>query len=127
MKPMLKWAGGKAQLLKYVREMLPSGYNRYFEPFLGGGAVLLDLTPREATVNDINPELVNMYAQVKADVDAVVAALKALGRKEFVKTTETLDRAALSRQPAEFLEQIGAYIRQSDEFYYDVSGEEAEL
>ena len=56
-----------------------------------------------------------------------IAALKALGRKEFVKTTETLDRAALSRQPAEFLEQIGAYIRQSDEFYYDVSGEEAEL
>ena len=56
-----------------------------------------------------------------------IAALKALGRKEFVKTTETLDRAALSRQPAEFLEPIGAYIRQSDEFYYDVSGEEAEL
>ena len=56
-----------------------------------------------------------------------IAALKALGHKEFVKTTETLDRAALSRQPAEFLEQIGAYIRQSDEFYYDVSGEEAEL
>ena len=56
-----------------------------------------------------------------------IAALKALGRKEFVKTTETLDRAALSRQPAEFLEQIGTYIRQSDEFYYDVSGEEAEL
>lgn len=56
-----------------------------------------------------------------------IASLKALGRKEFVKTTETLDRAALSHQPAEFLEQIGAYIRQSDEFYYDVSGEEAEL
>ena len=56
-----------------------------------------------------------------------IAALTALGHKEFVKTTETLDRAALSRQPAEFLEQIGAYIRQSDEFYYDVSGEEAEL
>ena len=56
-----------------------------------------------------------------------IAALKALGHKEFVKTTEALDRAALSRQPAEFLEQIGAYIRQSDEFYYDVSGEEAEL
>ena len=53
-----------------------------------------------------------------------IAALKALGRKEFVKTTETLDRAALLRQPAEFLEQIGAYIRQSDEFYYDVSSDE---
>lgn len=56
-----------------------------------------------------------------------IAALKALGRKEFVKTTETLDRAALLRQPVELLNQIGAYIQQRDEFYYDVSGEEPEL
>lgn len=78
MKPILKWAGGKTQLLKYVREMLPSAWNRYFEPFLGGGAVLLDLAPQGATVNDINPELVNMYRQVQGDVDAVVACLKEL-------------------------------------------------
>lgn len=56
-----------------------------------------------------------------------IAALKALGRKEFIKTTETLDRAALSRQPVELLNQIGAYIQQRDEFYYDVSGEDPEL
>lgn len=56
-----------------------------------------------------------------------IATLKALGRKEFVKTTETLDRAALLRQPVELLNQIGAYIQQRDEFYYDVSGEEPEL
>ena len=56
-----------------------------------------------------------------------IAALKALGRKEFIKTTETLDRAALLRQPVELLNQIGAYIQQRDEFYYDVSGEEPEL
>lgn len=56
-----------------------------------------------------------------------IAALKALGRKEFIKTTETLDRAALSRQPVELLNQIGAYIQQRDEFYYDVSGENPEL
>lgn len=53
-----------------------------------------------------------------------IAALKAMERREFVRTTETLDRAALLHQPAEFLEQIGAYIRQSDEFYYDVSSDE---
>ena len=40
MKPILKWAGGKTQLLKYIREMLPPARNRYFEPFLGGGALL---------------------------------------------------------------------------------------
>lgn len=56
-----------------------------------------------------------------------IAALKALGRKEFIKTTETLDRAALLRQPVELLNQIGAYIQQRDEFYYDVSGENPEL
>ena len=56
-----------------------------------------------------------------------IATLKALGRQEFIKTTETLDRAALLRQPVELLNQIGAYIQQRDEFYYDVSGEEPEL
>ena len=56
-----------------------------------------------------------------------IATLKALDRKEFIKTTETLDRAALLRQPVELLNQIGAYIQQRDEFYYDVSGEEPEL
>ena len=78
MKPILKWAGGKAQLLPYIREMLPPVWNRYYEPFLGGGAVLLDLAPPQATVNDINPELVNMYAQVRAEADAVIACLKEL-------------------------------------------------
>lgn len=56
-----------------------------------------------------------------------IATLKALGRTEFVRTTETLDRAALLRQPAEFLEQIDAYVRQRDEFYYDTTGDEPEL
>lgn len=78
MKPVLKWAGGKTQLLKYIREMLPPAWNRYFEPFLGGGALLLELSPQGATVNDINLELVNMYRQVRDDVDAVVACLKEL-------------------------------------------------
>lgn len=49
-----------------------------------------------------------------------------MGRKEFIKTTESLDRA-LKRQPLEFLNQIGAYIRQSDEFYYDVSDEQPDM
>ena len=56
-----------------------------------------------------------------------IVTLKAMGRKEFIKTAETLDRAALLRQPVELLNQIGAYIQQRDEFYYDVSGEDPEL
>ena len=55
-----------------------------------------------------------------AKVAEAIAALKALGRKELIKTTETLDREALKKEPAEVLESIGAYIRTRDEFYYDI-------
>lgn len=75
MKPIIKWAGGKFSSLPYIRELLPSTYNKYYEPFLGGGAVLLDLCPEEAVVNDINPELINMYLQVRDNVEAVIAHL----------------------------------------------------
>lgn len=78
MKPIVKWAGGKAQLLKHIKTMLPAGYKRYFEPFLGGGAVLFELAPRQAIVNDINPELVNMYARIRENADAVALCLKTL-------------------------------------------------
>lgn len=78
MKPIIKWAGGKTQLLPYIREMLPQSYNHYFEPFAGGLAVLLDLKPENATINDINPELINLYKQLKIAYSAVMAELAAL-------------------------------------------------
>lgn len=65
MKPVIKWAGGKSQLLEHIRAMMPEDYGHYYELFLGGGAVLLDIEPENATVNDINSELVNMYTQIK--------------------------------------------------------------
>ena len=52
--------------------------------------------------------------------------LKVLGHTELIKTTETLDREALKRQPGDILQQVGAYIRTVDEFYYDVSSKEAD-
>jgi DNA adenine methylase len=63
--PFLKWAGGKRQLLAEIRKYTPQKFNRYFEPFLGGGAVLLDLQPKQAFVNDANAELINLYKVVK--------------------------------------------------------------
>jgi DNA adenine methylase len=75
MKPIIKWPGGKVQLLPKIKELLPSTYNKYYEPFLGGGAVLLDLNPKEAIVNDINPELINMYLQVRDNVEEVITDL----------------------------------------------------
>ena len=76
MKPVVKWVGGKAGNIQYIKEMLPENYNRYYEPFLGGGAVLLELSPKEAYVNDINSELINMYIQVREDVEGVIWHLR---------------------------------------------------
>jgi DNA adenine methylase Dam len=68
--------GGKSQLAQKIKELLPESYNRYYEPFLGGGAVLLELNPKEAYVNDINSELINMYIQVREDVESVIWHLR---------------------------------------------------
>lgn len=61
MVPFVKWAGGKRQLLDKISERLPPIYNNYFEPFIGGGAVLLELQPKKALINDINASLINTY------------------------------------------------------------------
>lgn len=78
MKPIVKWVGGKHGNLEHIRKLLPPTYNKYYEPFLGGGAVLLDLCPEEAVVNDINPELINMYLQVRDNVEEVIEDLSIL-------------------------------------------------
>lgn len=59
--PFVKWAGGKRQLLDRISEKMPKSYNNYFEPFVGGGAVLFELQPQRAVINDINSALTNTY------------------------------------------------------------------
>ena len=63
--PAVKWAGGKRQLLDRIIERMPDSYNNYFEPFIGGGAVLFGIQPERATINDINEELINLYRTIK--------------------------------------------------------------
>lgn len=62
--PFIKWAGGKRQLLAQIRERMPESFNNYYEPFVGGGAVIFDLLPTSAVINDINKALVNAYKQI---------------------------------------------------------------
>lgn len=78
MRPIIKWPGGKQNNLPYIRERLPEKFDTYYEPFLGGAAVLLDLNPAKAVVNDINPELINMYLQVKYQPENVIKFLTSL-------------------------------------------------
>lgn len=61
MHPFVKWAGGKTQLLDRIKELIPIKYNRYFEPFIGGGALLFSVAPEKFTINDFNLELVQAY------------------------------------------------------------------
>ncbi|MDY4788887.1 MAG: Dam family site-specific DNA-(adenine-N6)-methyltransferase [Bacilli bacterium] len=69
-KPFVKWAGGKTQLLTKLKEFMPKDYNIYYEPFVGGGALFFDLTPKMAYINDINSELISVYKCLKNQEDA---------------------------------------------------------
>lgn len=82
-KPFVKWVGGKRQLLKQFRDLdlyppeaFDSEKNRYFEPFVGGGAVFFDLLPQKAYLSDLNAELVTTYNIIKYDVEKLIVSLK---------------------------------------------------
>lgn len=61
MHPFLKWPGGKRWLVANYRHIFPTEYHHYYEPFLGGGSVFFSLLPQQATISDINSELINTY------------------------------------------------------------------
>ncbi len=76
--PFVKWAGGKRQLLPQIRQRMPKQYNNYFEPFVGGGAVVFDLLPANALINDINKALINAYKQICNEPEAFLNAVDKL-------------------------------------------------
>ena len=75
-KPILKWAGGKTQMLGDIMPKIPTTYGKYIEPFLGGGALFFALNPDQSVIADSNPELINMYQQVANNVDTVIGYLR---------------------------------------------------
>lgn len=88
-KPFIKWAGGKSQLLNEIRAKYPETIDKYCEPFVGGGAVLLDVLanchPKEVLINDINAELIGTYKQIRDNIDDVVAFLAELQERFWEK------------------------------------------
>lgn len=73
--PVLKWVGGKRQLLETFRPLLPKRITTYCEPFVGGGALLFHLQPSNAYINDINPELIRVYTVIKENVNDLISEL----------------------------------------------------
>ena len=66
--PFVKWAGGKGQLISKLRELMPKHYDNYYEPFVGGGALLFSILPKKAFINDYNSELISVYECMQSDV-----------------------------------------------------------
>ncbi len=82
MKPVLKWAGGKSQLLDAIQALMPNEYLNYFEPFIGGGALLFSVCPKRAIINDCNEQLINLYLQIKSNPLELIADVNKYDSKE---------------------------------------------
>lgn len=101
--PFVKWAGGKKQLLERLEERMPETYGRYYEPFIGGGALLFDVQPKNAVINDVNEQLLNVYRQLKANAETVISILNKLDSVE-------CNKEHYLKMRAEYNKKIAAHI-----------------
>ena len=102
--PILKWVGGKRQLLPEIAKYVPDSYSLYVEPFLGGAAVLLHEQPAQARVNDSNAELINVYKCVKESASELIETLEEHAQRnaeqgsEYYYSVRALDRSEKYRE-----------------------------
>jgi len=80
--PILKWAGGKTQLLDEILPRLPEAYGRYIEPFGGGGALFFKVAKKGDIIADVNPELINLYEQIATNYKRVISLLQKYRNEE---------------------------------------------
>lgn len=86
-KPFVKWVGGKRQIIDKLKKYAPEDFNTYFEPFVGGGALLFELSPKKAVINDYNKELINVYECIK-DADKFEKMCRELNHHEVEHSEE---------------------------------------
>ena len=94
--PVLKWVGGKRQLISDIEPLIPRRISTYVEPFIGGGAILFHLQPKKAVINDYNQELMNVYQVIKDNPDGLIEVLKRhkeLHSEEYFYEVRSLDRS----------------------------------
>ncbi len=91
--PIVKWVGGKRQLMFELIKNMPKSYNKYFEPFIGGGALFFELQPEQAYISDMNEELINLYSVVRDNVYELINDLsKHEVSKEYFLEIRNIDR-----------------------------------
>jgi DNA adenine methylase len=95
--PFVKWAGGKRQLINQMENFFPKNFNKYIEPFVGGGAVFFHLLPKNAIISDCNSELINCYNVIKHNVIELIKSLRTYKyEKEYYYQIRDLDRDKIS-------------------------------
>lgn len=100
-RPLLKWAGGKTQLLDILMPLIPNEYGRYIEPFFGGGALYFEHQPKQSIISDSNPELINLYNVIANNSKEVIKLLKTYPNDpEFFYQMRSKDRLTLSCEEA---------------------------
>lgn len=96
-RPILKWAGGKTQLLSDIYPKIPKKYNQYIEPFFGGGALYFSLCPSNSIIADSNPELINLYTVVAKNIEELIEDLrKHINDKDYFYDIRSQDMNKLS-------------------------------
>lgn len=93
--PLIKWVGGKRQLMSDLLRNMPKKYNRYFEPFIGGGALFFELQSENAYISDMNEELINLYLVVRDNVYELITDLNTHKiTKDYYLKIRNLDRTS---------------------------------
>ena len=98
LRPVLKWAGGKTQLIPILKENLPSSFNTYYEPFIGGASLLFLTQPSIAVINDVNTQLIHLYKTIRDDVESLIDLIQ---RYDSIECTKEFYQRA-SRKPTVF-------------------------
>lgn len=103
--PILKWAGGKQSIAARLVELFPSDFDRYFEPFIGGGSVLFTFRPQKAIVGDANDWLIDTYEAIREDSDCVARILDGLEntKEEYLRVRSILPQTLPLFQRAAYL------------------------
>lgn len=92
-KPVVKWVGGKRQLMSDIKRHLPENFNSYYEPFIGGGAVLFNIQPSKAFISDTNAELINLYRVIRDTPQELLKDLQThLNEEEYFYDLRSKDR-----------------------------------